>query len=346
VQGGAASEGRIIFNRNEQDPLEVDVLIIDEMSMVDLPLMNALLQAIEVGTRVIFVGDCNQLPSVGPGKILKDIIDSETFSSVILTEIFRQASGSDIVVNAHKIQRGEALSLDNKSEDFFFLKRDNPEKVIQVMLTLIVKKLPKYVGATAFDIQVLSPMRKGTLGVENLNKVLQMHLNPKDDKKPEIESHEHNYRQGDKVMQIKNNYDLIWKIRTERGLVIDEGLGIFNGDMGIITEIDNYADTLTVEFDEHRLVEYQMKQLEELEHAYAVTVHKSQGSEYPAVVIPLLSGPHQLYNRNLIYTAITRAKKCVTIVGSEEVLKNMVQNTTEQKRNTSLAERIVELDIQ
>lgn len=330
------------FARNMENPLEADVVIIDEMSMVDLPLMHALLSAICVGTRLIMVGDRNQLPSVGPGSVLKDIIDSKCFPVVMLNKIFRQAGESDIVVNAHKINRGEPVILDNKSRDFFFLKRQDADTIIRVVLTLIQKKLPKYVNAETYDIQVLTPMRKGRLGVERLNGILQEYLNPPDAAKAEKEYGDKKFRVGDKVMQIKNDYQLEWEICTSRGLVVDKGLGIFNGDMGIIREINTYAETLTVEYDEHRKVVYSFQQLDELELAYAITIHKSQGSEYPAVVIPLLQGPRQLYNRNLIYTAVTRARKCVTLVGSDTVFEEMVQNNTEQSRNSSLNERIRE----
>lgn len=330
------------FLRNAENPLETDVIIIDEMSMVDLPLMHALLQAILPGTRLVLVGDGNQLPSVGPGSVLKDMIQSECFPTVRLTKIFRQAQESDIVVNAHKIQKGEQVVLDNQSKDFFFLKRQDPNVIISVVLTLIQKKMPKYVDAKPYDIQVLTPMRKGLLGVERLNTILQQYMNPPDKKKAEKEYGGHIFRVGDKVMQIKNNYQLEWEIATKYGLVVDKGMGIFNGDMGIITEINSYTETLEVEFDEKRKVKYSYEQLDELEHAYAITIHKSQGSEYPAVVIPLLNGPRQLFHRNLLYTAITRAKKCVTIVGSDVTFQQMIENTNEQNRNTSLDERIKE----
>lgn len=343
VSGNPEDENaRSGFSRNEENPLEADVIIIDEMSMVDLPLMHALLRAVMPGTRLILVGDINQLPSVGPGSVLKDIIDSERFSVVMLTKIFRQASKSDIVVNAHKINRGEQVVLDNKSRDFFFLKRQDANVIIRVLLALIQDKLPRYVDAKPYDIQVLTPMRKGLLGVERLNGILQEYLNPPAPGKTEKEYGERRFRVGDKVMQVRNNYQLEWEITTKFGLVVDKGMGIFNGDMGIITEINTYTETLTVEYDEKRKVEYPFELLEELELAYAITIHKSQGSEYPAVVIPLLSGPRQLFHRNLLYTAITRARKCVTLVGSDATFREMILNTNEQNRNTSLAERIRE----
>ena len=269
--------------------------------------------------------------------MLKDIIASGCFPVVMLTKIFRQAGESDIVVNAHKINRGEPVILDNKSRDFFFLKRQEPNVIISVMLTLIQKKLPKYVNAGIYDIQVMTPMRKGLLGVERLNQILQQYLNPPSPEKSEREYADRLFREGDKVMQIKNNYQLEWKIQTKYGLTVDKGQGVFNGDMGVVRE-----ETITVEYDEHRQVIYPYSMMDELELAYAITVHKSQGSEYPAVVIPLLQGPRQLYHRNLLYTAVTRAKKCVTLVGSEAVFQEMIRNNQDQKRNTSLAERIRE----
>ncbi len=337
------ADSRMQYGRNEGHPLETDVLIIDEMSMVDLPLMNVLLRAISMGTRLILVGDKDQLPSVGPGSVLKDLIESDCFPVVVLNKIFRQAGQSDIVVNAHRINRGEKIVLDNKSEDFFFLKRQDANTIIGVVLTLIQKKLPKYVDADMFDIQVLTPMRKGLLGVERLNTILQQYLNPPDDKKTEKEYGDKVFRIGDKVMQIKNNYQLEWEIATKYGLVVDKGVGVFNGDIGRITEINTYSETIEVEFDEKKKVRYPFQTLDELELAYAVTVHKAQGSEYPAVIIPLLPGPRQLYHRNLIYTAVTRAKKCVTLVGSDTTFQEMIYNTNEQNRYTSLAEQIREM---
>lgn len=335
-------EGSAGFERNETNPLETDLVIIDEMSMVDITLMNSLLKAIAPGTRLILVGDINQLPSVGPGSVLKDIIQSEAFNVVMLTKIFRQASTSDIIVNAHKINRGEEVSLDNKSMDFFFLKRYEADIIINVVLQLVKQKLPKFVDATPYDIQVLTPMRKGLLGVERLNWILQQYLNPPDQSKREKEHGDMVFREGDKVMQTKNNYQLEWEICTKFGLTVDKGMGIFNGDMGIITEINDFAETMTVEFDEGRKVEYSYKLLDELELAYAITIHKSQGSEYPAVVIPLLSGPSMLMNRNLLYTAVTRARKCVTLVGNDTTFNQMIQNTSQQKRYSGLCDRIRE----
>ena len=340
LNGGV--DGAAGFERNEQNPLETDVVIIDEMSMVDISLMHALLKAVAVGTRLILVGDVNQLPSVGPGSVLRDIIRSHECNVVMLTKIFRQASTSDIIVNAHKINQGEEVTLDNKSMDFFFLKRYDADVIISVVLQLIKQKLPKFVDATPYDIQVLTPMRKGLLGVERLNGILQRYLNPPSPQKREKEHGDILFREGDKIMQTRNNYQLEWEIRTKYGLSVDKGTGVFNGDMGIVREINDFAETMTVEFDEGRMVEYPYKLLDELELAYAITIHKSQGSEYPAVVIPLLSGPSMLMNRNLLYTAVTRARKCVTLVGNDVTFAQMVQNTSQQKRYSGLCDRLKE----
>ncbi len=340
--GGEESIG---FGRDESNPLEADAIIIDEMSMVDLPLMNSLLKAITPGTRLILVGDVNQLPSVGPGRVLKDIITSRQMPVVELTEIFRQAKESDIIVNAHRINRGEEVTLDNKSMDFFFLKRYDADQIINVTLQLVLQKMPKFVGATPMDIQVLTPMRKGLLGVERLNTVLQHYLNPPDASKAEKERPSGIFREGDKVMQTKNNYQLQWEVRSRYGIPIEKGQGVFNGDMGIIRIIDSFAQSLTVEFEEGRMVEYPFGAIDELELAYAITIHKSQGSEYPAVVIPLLSGPRPLMNRNLLYTAVTRARKCVTLVGDDRVFAQMIENVQEQQRYCGLRDRLLETTI-
>lgn len=340
LNGGAEGSGG--FERDESNPLEADVIIVDEMSMVDISLMYSLLKAISVGTRLILVGDVNQLPSVGPGSVLRDIIQSHACNVVMLTKIFRQASTSDIIVNAHKINHGEEVILDNKSMDFFFLKRYDADVIINVVLQLIKQKLPKFVDATPYDIQVLTPMRKGLLGVERLNGILQRYMNPPVNDKVEKEYGSTVFREGDKVMQTKNNYQLAWEIRTKFGLTVDKGLGIFNGDMGIIRQINDFAEQMIIEFDEGRMVEYPYKLLDELELAYAITIHKSQGSEYPAVVIPLLSGPMMLMNRNLLYTAVTRARKCVTLVGNEVTFQQMIQNTSQQKRYSGLCDRLKE----
>ena len=338
-------EGQPIhFERNAENPLETDVIIIDEMSMVDIHLIHSLLMAATAGTRLILVGDENQLPSVGPGNVLRDIIRSGQFPVVELKKIFRQASESDIVVNAHKINKGEQVEINNKSRDFFFLKRYDADIIIRVVIALIQEKLPKYVEAKPFEIQVLTPMRKGLLGVERLNQILQRYLNPPDASKKEKEIGQGLFREGDKVMQVRNNYQLEWEIRGRYGIPIEKGVGVFNGDTGIIKTINEFAETAEVEFEDGRWAEYSFKQLDELELAYAVTIHKSQGSEYPAVIIPLLSGPRMLMNRNLLYTAVTRARKCVTVVGSEETFRDMIRNEKQQRRYSSLDQRIQETE--
>ena len=334
---------RVRFERNEQTPLEADVIIIDEMSMVDIQLFQSLLKAIIPGTRLILVGDVNQLPSVGPGQVLRDIMEKGRFPMVVLQKIFRQAEESDIVVNAHRINRGQQISLDNKSRDFFFLERSDVNVIYKHMIQLIQDKLPGSVQVSPMDIQVLTPMRKGSLGCETLNAILQRYLNPPDGSKREHAVGDVLYREGDKVMQVKNNYQLEWEVVSRYGIPIDRGTGIFNGDMGRILEINETAAELVVEYDEQRRVTYPFGLLEELEHAYAVTIHKSQGSEYPAVILPLLAGPRMLFNRNLLYTAITRARNCVTVLGSSVTLRGMIDNVSENRRYTGLAERIEDI---
>ena len=331
------------FEKNELNPLEADVVIIDEMSMVDIHLFHALLKAVAPGTRLVMVGDRNQLPSVGPGQVLKDLMESGCIASVVLSKIFRQAGESDIVVNAHRINEGKQIKLDNKSRDSFFLERDNVNVIYKHMIQLITGKLPKYVHAGMFDIQVLTPMRKGALGVETLNGILQQYLNPPSAEKLEIAHGDNIFRLGDKVMQIKNNYQLEWEIVSKYGIAVDSGQGVFNGDVGIIKEINETAKTVVVEYDDMRRVTYPLNGLDEIELAYAITIHKSQGSEYPAVIMPLLSGPRMLFNRNLLYTGVTRAKSCVTILGSRDTVEQMIANENEQKRYTGLRERICEI---
>lgn len=345
INGGMEEDGqRARFERNEENPLEADVIIIDEMSMVDIHLFQSLLSAVSIGTRLILVGDVDQLPSVGPGQVLRELIESGCFATVVLQRIFRQAGESDIVVNAHKINQGENIRLDNKSKDFFFLERNDVQVIYKHMIQLIREKLPRYVEATPYDIQVLTPMRKGNLGVETLNQILQRYLNPEDPSKKEYLAGERLFREGDKVMQTKNNYQIAWEIVSKYGITIDQGTGVFNGDMGVIRRIHEAAQTIQIEYDEHRLVEYPFSQLDEIELAYAVTIHKSQGSEYPAVILPILSGPRMLFNRNLLYTAVTRARKCVTILGSRETIAEMIQNEKQYHRYTSLCRRIQELE--
>ncbi len=333
-----------MFGRNEFNPLECDVVIVDEVSMVDIFLMHALLRAIADGTRLILVGDENQLPSVGPGNVLADLLASKVFTSVTLTKIFRQAEQSDIIVNAHKINAGERFETSNKSKDFFLMKRDDADKIISVVIQLIRDKLPNFVGTTSNEIQVLTPTRKGLLGVQRLNGILQQYLNPPDPKKREKPFGERIFREGDKVMHIKNNYKLEWEICNKNGLLIDKGQGVFNGDVGYIVEINSYSNEVEVCYDENKIVRYPFDGLNELELAYAITIHKSQGSEYPAVIIPLLPGPRMLMNRNLLYTAVTRARKCLTIVGDENTFYEMIDNGTKAKRYSGLKERILERD--
>ncbi len=338
------SRGGTHFERNEQQPLEADAVIVDEFSMVDIYLLHALLKALVPGTRLIMVGDVNQLPSVGPGNVLKDMIKAEFCNVVKLNHIFRQAAESDIVTNAHKINAGIDISLDNKTKDFFHLERDNVQDILNVTIQLVMKNMPKYVDADIYDIQVLTPMRKGELGVENLNKVLQSYMNPKMSDKREREFHGTLFRENDKVMQIKNNYQIKWKKKNRFGDTYEEGTGVFNGDTGVIRHIYDIEETVIVEFEEEKEVEYTFSDMDEMELAYAITIHKSQGSEYPAVVLPILGGPKMLLNRNLLYTAVTRARKCVTMVGSSATVYQMIRNVNEQKRYSSLCQRIVEME--
>jgi len=345
VKGASDSDnGAAFFDRNEDNPLECDVIIIDEMSMVDIGLYYNLLRAIEPGVRLIMVGDTNQLPSVGAGNVLKDIIASDAFPVVTLDKVFRQSNESDIVTNAYKINGGEHVVLDNKSKDFFFMERENVSAVINTTVDLVKNKLPKYVDALSEEIQVLTPSKKnGLLCSNELNKVLQERLNPPSSSKKVYEYGDRVFREGDKVMQIKNNYQIEWKEYSDYNVVVESGTGVFNGDMGVVTMIDVVTKTLRVMFDDNRSVDYQFSQLDELEHAYAVTVHKSQGSEYPAVVITLLRTPAPLMIRNILYTAVTRAKKCVVIVGDKDVFYRMVDNEEIDKRNSSLDTYIIEL---
>ena len=345
--GGIDEEGNrsaYTFVRNSNNPLEADVIIIDEMSMVDSSLFYSLLQAIMPGTRLVLVGDSNQLPSVGPGNVLKDIIRSGVFSVTVLDKIFRQGENSDIITNAHLINAGKQLEINNKSRDFFYIPRQGSQDIIAELKHLILDSLPGFFQVDPMNIQVLTPMRKYELGVENLNKRLQEILNPSSRSIPEKEKNDVVFRKGDKVMQIKNNYKLEWKIMDAKDrFVKEEGVGVFNGDVGFIKEIDEFDQKIVVEYDDGRLVDYLYSQLDELEHAYAITIHKSQGSEYPVVVIPLLTGPAKLLNRNLLYTAVTRARKGVVIVGNIGLVKTMIDNIDEQKRYTTFAERLAEL---
>ena len=331
------------FEKNRENPLETDAVIIDEMSMVDMHLFCSLLKAVMPGTRLILVGDVNQLPSVGPGRVLQDLIDSGVFRTVMLTKIFRQAMESDIITNAHRILNGEIPKMGNDSRDFFFLERDNAPVIYKHTVELLRDKLPKYLHCDMGEIQVLTPMRKGALGVSRLNEVLQSVLNPPAEGKREVQRQDVIFREGDKVMQTRNNYQIEWEIRGNYGMKVDGGNGVFNGDCGVILSIDAKAEIVTVCFDEEKIVEYPFSDLEDLEPAYAVTVHKSQGSEYPAVILPLLSGPASLFNRNLLYTAVTRARDCVVILGSRNAVAAMTANVRENRRYTGLKERIHEI---
>ncbi|MBQ9157008.1 MAG: ATP-dependent RecD-like DNA helicase [Eubacterium sp.] len=338
LTGGIEGNEQYHFEKNEKNPIEADVIILDEMSMVDISLMYALLKAVLPGTRLILVGDSNQLPSVGPGNVLKDLIEADTFPVVRLTRIYRQEETSQIVRNAHRINQGLQISLDNKNRDFFFFERNDLRSVIGGVVYLVRDRLPSYLHVDPFEIQVLTPMRKGELGVEHLNQVLQYYLNPADPSRAEREVRGGIFREGDKVMQIRNNYKLSWKITNRKGFTVEEGMGVFNGDLGIIRQINTFTERITVVFDENRQAEYPFSSLDELELAYAITIHKSQGSEYPAVVLPLLSGPPVLCNRNLLYTAVTRAQRCVAIIGREAMVDQMIRNETEQRRYTGLKE--------
>ena len=340
---GRGSGGYSYFEKGSDNPLEADAIIIDEMSMVDMHLFCSLLKAVMPGTRLILVGDVNQLPSVGPGKVLQDLISSGVFRTVMLRKIFRQAMESDIVTNAHRILNGEMPQMSNKSRDFFFLERDSAPVIYKHTVELMRDKLPGYLHCDIGEIQVLTPMRKGPLGVNRLNEVLQSVLNPPAKNKREVQRQDVIFREGDKVMQTRNNYQIEWEIRGNYGLKIDSGTGVFNGDAGIIQNIDNDAEIVTVCFDEEKLVEYPFSELDDLEPAYAVTVHKSQGSEYPAVILPLLSGPSGLFSRNLLYTAVTRARDCVMILGSRQTVASMTANVRENRRYTGLKERIHEI---
>ncbi len=331
------------FEKNRDNPIETDAIIIDEMSMVDIHLFYALLKALVPGVHLILVGDSSQLPSVGPGQVLKDLIDSGRFSTIYLKKIFRQAEESDIVMNAHRIHDGQVPVLDNKSKDFFFLERNDPNVIYKHMVQLIRDKLPSYVDAEPFDIQVLTPMKKGALGAQQLNLILQEYLNPPEEGKKEHAYGDHVFREGDKVMQIRNNYQATWEVVGKYNIAVDSGMGVFNGDMGVVKEINEYSQDMIVEFDEKKRVRYPFADLDELELSYAITIHKSQGSEYPAVIMPLLGGPRMLLNRNLLYTAVTRAKNTVCILGSSQTVMTMVSNEQQLRRYTGLKDRIKDI---
>lgn len=335
------SEGlRQTFEKNEENPIEADVIIIDETSMVDLILMQYLLKAVSYSSRLILVGDANQLPSVGAGNVLRDIISSGKLTVISLKEVFRQAKQSLIVTNAHNINLGLYPALNEKDGDFFFLRRNTQQDVVNTILELCTNRLISY-GFLKEDIQVLCPMRKSFIGASNLNTTLQSGLNPHSNTKNEVEYRGTTFRCGDKVMQLKNNYNLEWE-QTIDNIKIT-GHGIFNGDEGYIISVNKKLEFIEVEFYDKKIVNYSFKQLDEITLSYAITIHKAQGSEYPAVVIPIYSGPPMLHNRNLLYTALTRAKKLAVFVGSENALQRMIDNNKEIVRNSYLWYRIKKL---
>jgi len=336
--GYSGDEDELLFNRTEFNPIDADVIIIDEVSMVDILLMNHLLKAVKPGTRLVLVGDVNQLPSVGPGNVLKDIISCGMIKTVRLTEIFRRTDESMITINAHRINSGEYPCLNEKGSDFFFISRRDAGSIIKTVVDLCRERLPKTYGYDPLrHIQVLTPTRKGPVGVKNLNIELQKALNPEDRRKNEIVFRDYILREGDRVMQIKNNYNLKWeKVSGDYA----EGVGVFNGDMGIIQKIDSEEQLVRILFDDERMVEYDFSILDQLEPAFASTIHKSQGSEYPVVIIPVFNGPPVLMTRNLLYTAVTRAKNLVVLVGMEEVLRAMIENERETLRYSGLCDKL------
>ncbi|WP_035293981.1 ATP-dependent RecD-like DNA helicase [Clostridium sp. KNHs214] len=338
---GYGDSDEAFFSKDEDSQLECDVVIVDEASMIDIVLMNSLLKAVGLGTRVIIVGDVDQLPSVGPGNVLRDIIDSKCVKVVRLKEIFRQGKESMIVVNAHKINEGQMPILNKKDKDFYFIKEEDTNKIMDTIVELIYKRLPKFNSNwnKMEHIQILSPSRRGMLGVENLNFKLQEVLNSPAKYKNEREFRNMVFRVGDKVMQIKNNYTLKWnKINSE-----EEGIGVFNGDVGFIEDISSEDNTITVIFDDERRVVYDSVYLDEITLAYAMTIHKSQGSEFPVVIMPMFMGPPLLMNKNLLYTGITRAKKLVVLVGKVKALHFMINNDRSFERYSSLSWRISNL---
>ena len=326
------------FGKNAEDPLEYEAVIVDEASMIDILLMNGLLSAMRQGMRLVIVGDADQLPSVGAGNVLKDIIDSEVIHCMKLTEIFRQAKESLIVVNAHKINRGEYPDINQKEKDFFLLNRNGEKEILATIKDLCVRRLPAFYKECdpIKDMQVLSPVRKGLLGSINLNKELQAALNPPSPEKREKKFGERLFREGDKVMQIKNNYQLSWKRLDD----FTDGEGMFNGDVGFVEVIDTEYGEITVRFDDGKYVRYEFSQIDELELAYAVTVHKSQGSEFPIVIMPISWFPPMLATRNLFYTAVTRAKQAVVLVGQEVRMHAMIDNNRIVERYSGLKARL------
>ena len=328
------------FGRNEENPLEADTVIIDEASMLDIFLFSSLLNAMLPGMQLILVGDADQLPSVGPGRVLEDLLESGAFDSIKLERIFRQDDESHIVTYAHAVNEGKHIDFTVKYPDFFLLEKDTPAVVQQYIVSLCVDVIPRKLDLKDSDIQVLTPMRKGDLGAVNMNMVLQKAMNPPAEDKEELISGSIIFREGDKVMQIRNDYELEWEIREENRISIMTGKGVFNGDVGRILRINKALRLMEVVFDENRHVWYSFDKTDELDLSYAVTIHKSQGSEYPVVILPLLSGPSMLMTRNLLYTALTRGKQCVIIVGSSRTVHEMTDNDYEGKRYTSLTERL------
>ena len=335
--GFATDSDELIFFKDEEDPIDADVIILDEASMVDIILMYNLLKAVKLGTRLLLVGDSDQLPSVGAGNVLKDIIDSEVIKTVRLNEIFRQARESMIVVNAHKINNGEPLFLNVKNKDFFFLRKNTNEEIINEIIGLVSERLPKFYKFDKLkDIQVLASMRKGDLGVNNLNIELQKYLNPPEKYKQEEQFAKRTFRVGDKVMQIRNNYTKKWETEDKS----DSGEGIYNGDIGYIFHIDKDKKTVYVLFDKVKLASYKYDELDELDHSFCTTIHKSQGSEFPVVVIPIVWAPPMLLSRNLLYTAVTRAKKLVVLVGDVRYLEQMIKNNRINDRYSNLSYKL------
>ena len=343
LEMGVSDNENSFFGRGEGEPLEGDVIIVDEASMIDIMLMNSLLKAIKLGTRLIIVGDADQLPSVGPGNVLRDLIDSEFIKVVRLKDIFRQGKESMIITNAHRINNGELPYLNKKGGDFFFDNRESNEEILETILDLVNRRLPLFNSKwnKIRDFQVLSPTRKGILGVDNLNNELQSILNPPSKDKKERKFKDSVFREGDKVMQTKNNYSLKWN--RINGYGDNEGVGIFNGDMGFIESISEENRTVTVVFDDERRIVYDNLYVEELELAYAITIHKSQGSEFKVIITPAFMGSAFLMNRNILYTGITRAKELVVVVGNQRALKYMVDNTNSMERYSSLKERILDI---
>ena len=328
------------FMRNEDNPVLADVMIIDEASMIDIVMMEALMKAFSWEASLILVGDSDQLPSVGPGKVLSDIIECGTFPVVKLKTIYRQTEESSIITNAHLINQGNMPAVNEEEGDFFFIPRLSGRDVINCITSLCTNHINKQFGIDANDIQVISPMRKGDTGVRNLNNVLQEVLNPESEDKPQKLFGNTMFRLGDRVMQIRNDYSLPWTLTDKDGF-ISEGLGVYNGDMGVITDIDFKAELITVRFDDNRVCEYKFDRLESLEHAFATTVHKSQGTEFPAVIISLFGVPKSLACRNLLYTAVPRAKKLVVLVGNPTIMEEMIRNTNERERYSGLKERLM-----